>query len=43
MVKLIGSVIDYENVDQTPVLLVMERLKRDLYAALKSRLEFSIR
>ncbi|CAF1389139.1 unnamed protein product [Rotaria sordida] len=43
IVKLIGSVIDYTDSDQTPVLLVMERLKRDLYAALKNRLEFSIR
>jgi receptor-interacting serine/threonine-protein kinase 5 len=42
-VKLIGSVIDYRNPDQTPVLLIMERLKRDLYSALKNRLEFSIR
>ncbi|UJR15522.1 hypothetical protein I4U23_002462 [Adineta vaga] len=43
IVKLIGSVIDYTNPDQTPVLLIMERLKRDLYAALKNRLEFTIR
>ncbi|CAF4534734.1 unnamed protein product [Rotaria socialis] len=43
IVQLIGSVIDYSDSDQTPVLLIMERLKRDLYGALKSRLEFSIR
>ncbi|CAM4793573.1 unnamed protein product [Rotaria magnacalcarata] len=43
IVQLIGSVIDYSDSDQTPVLLIMERLKRDLYAALKNRLEFSIR
>ncbi|CAF3948118.1 unnamed protein product, partial [Rotaria sp. Silwood2] len=43
IVKLIGSVIDYGDNDQTPVLLIMERLKRDLYAALKNRLEFAIR
>lgn len=43
IVKLIGSVIDYSNVDQTPVLLIMERLKRDLYIGLKHRLEFVVR
>jgi serine/threonine protein kinase len=36
-------VIDYTDRDHTPVLLVMERLKRDLYAALRNRLDFSIR
>jgi len=43
IVKLVGSVIDYTDRDQTPVLLIMEKLKRDLYTALKNRLEFSIR
>jgi hypothetical protein len=43
IVKLIGSVIDYTDRDQTPVLLIMERLKRDLYAALRNRLDFPIR
>ncbi|CAF3321626.1 unnamed protein product [Rotaria socialis] len=43
VVKLIGSVIDYSNRDQTPVLLVMERLKRDLHAALKHKLPFQTR
>lgn len=43
MVRLIGSVIDYRNPDQQPVLLVMERLKRDLYTALRNRLDFATR
>lgn len=43
VVKLIGSVIDYSDRDQAPVLLVMERLRRDLYVALKHRLDFPIR
>ena len=43
IVKLIGSVIDYSDRDQAPVLLVMERLRRDLHAALKNRLDFPTR
>ncbi|CAF3663260.1 unnamed protein product [Rotaria sp. Silwood1] len=43
IVKLIGSVIDYSIRDYTPVLLVMERLTRDLYVALKHKLSFDIR
>lgn len=43
VVKLIGSVIDYSYRDQTPVLLVMERLRRDLHVALKNKLDFPIR
>ncbi|CAF4287462.1 unnamed protein product [Rotaria sp. Silwood2] len=43
IVKLIGSVIDYSFHDYTPVLLVMERLTRDLYIALKHKLSFDIR
>jgi receptor-interacting serine/threonine-protein kinase 5 len=43
VVKLIGSVVDYSYRDQTPVLLVMERLTRDLYTALKNKLSFHIR
>lgn len=41
--KLIGSVIDYTYRDHTPVLLVMERLARDLHTALKNKLLFQIR
>lgn len=41
--KLVGSVIDYRNPDQPAVLLIMERLKRDLYSALRHRLEFAVR
>ena len=43
IVKLIGSVIDYSDSDRVPVLLMMERLRRDLHAALKHHLEFSVR
>ena len=43
VVKLIGSVIDYSFRDHTPVLLVMERMTRDLYTALKNKLIFHIR
>lgn len=43
VVKLIGSVIDYTNRDQRPVLLIMERLARDLHTALKNKLIFHIR
>ncbi|CAF3643017.1 unnamed protein product [Rotaria sordida] len=43
IVKLIGSVIDYSYRDNTPVLLVMERLTRDLYIALKHKLPFETR
>ena len=43
IVKLIGSVIAYSYRDQTPVLLVMERLSRDLYSALRNKLLFHIR
>lgn len=43
VVKLIGSVIDYSYRDQTPVLLIMERLKRDLHTALRHKLDFTIR
>ncbi|CAF0740833.1 unnamed protein product [Adineta steineri] len=43
VVKLIGSVIDYSYPDHTPVLLIMERLSRDLHIALKNKLPFQIR
>ena len=43
IVKLVGSVIDYSYHDHTPVLLVMERLTRDLYTALRHKLLFRIR
>lgn len=35
--------IDYRNPDQPAVLLIMERLKRDLYHALRGGLDFAIR
>ncbi|CAF1657585.1 unnamed protein product, partial [Adineta ricciae] len=43
IVKLIGSVIDYTYRDHTPVLLVMERLTKDLHTALKNKLPFHAR
>jgi len=43
IVKLLGSVIGYDDQYQTQVLLIMERLKRDLYSALRNRLDFTIR
>lgn len=43
IVKLLGSVIGYDDQYQTPVLLIMERLKRDLYSALRNRLDFMVR
>ncbi|CAF1245982.1 unnamed protein product, partial [Didymodactylos carnosus] len=41
--RLIGSVIESTDRDQSAVLLVLERLKRDLYAALKNGIDFLIR